>query len=161
SYDGNSNVLTATDRRGVTSNYSYDNLNHVVLVRATGGTTSPINVLNVTPDNVGNPSSQTDQYGNTISFDYDSFHRLTKQTYPGGLTEPMSLDANGNVAQAKDRNGKVTTLQYDPLNRPRQMSDPLGRATQWDYDDAASKVTMTRVTQGLVVETISDALARP
>src|SRR5262249_33927063 len=38
SYDGNSNVLTATDRRGVTSNYSYDNLNHVVLVRATGGT---------------------------------------------------------------------------------------------------------------------------
>ncbi len=45
-YDGNSNVLTASDRRGVVTTYQYDALNYRTSARLSGPFGPDINVAN-------------------------------------------------------------------------------------------------------------------
>ncbi|MBI3652602.1 MAG: Ig-like domain-containing protein, partial [Acidobacteria bacterium] len=162
-YDRNSNVESATDRRGVTTTYRYNELNYPLEMKMTGAHSpaTESNVITLVPDKVGNPKSRTDIYGNSIFYGYDGFHRLTSRTYPGNLTETMKLDANGNVIEFSDRNGRTTATTYDPLNRPSQVTDALLRRISYSYDDVAGSMTMTHQPQGLTVEATTDAVNRP
>jgi RHS repeat-associated protein len=162
-YDRNSNVETETDRRGVTTTYSYNELNFPIEMKMTGAHSAAAesNVISITPDKVGNPKNRTDIYGNTITYGYDVFHRLTSRAYPGNLVEILKLDANGNLLEFRDRNGRLTKMTYDLLNRPSLVTDALSRKISYTYDDAAGKVTRSYQPQGLTVETTTDALNRP
>ena len=122
-YDGNSNVLTETDRRGVVTTYQYDALNYQTSARLSGPFGPDINVQTVTPDLVGNPQSLVDQYGSTTTFTYDGLHRLTKRTLPGNFTEEQTFDANGNVLSTKPA-GSVTTPAYIHSTVPRNSEIP-------------------------------------
>jgi len=161
-YDNNSNVESATDRRGVTTTYSYNGLNHLTSVQVSGpfGPSSAMTTLTVMPDKVGNPRTETDLYGNTIAYEYDGFHRLKERRYATGHTERMKLDRNGNVEEFRDRNDHLTRMKYDPLNRISEVIDAVGRMTSWDYNDQLGEVTVTKQPQGLVTKTMVDGLNR-
>jgi RHS repeat-associated protein len=160
SYDRNSNLLGETDRRGVTVAYVYDALNFRTSETVTGphgGTFT----TSFERDKVGDELSVTNLYGQKTTNTYDGLHRLVSRLLPGGYTEQMTLDANGNVLTARDRNGRETIFAYDAANRPTEKRDPAGRVTTWAYDDANSTVVMRKSPQGLSVTTQTDALNRP
>ncbi|HEY0174646.1 MAG TPA: Ig-like domain-containing protein, partial [Pyrinomonadaceae bacterium] len=159
-YDRNSNLLSRTDRRGVTTTYAYDGLNF----RTGEAVTGPHGGTFTTTyerDKVGDEVSVTDIYGQTTKNVYDGLHRLVGRQLPGGYTEAMTLDGNGNVLTARDRKGRETAFTYDDANRPATKRDPAGRFITWTYDDANSTVVMRKAPQGLTVTTRTDALHRP
>jgi RHS repeat-associated protein len=161
-YDGNSNLLTTSDRRGVTYAYAYDALNFRTKTTVSGpfGPTATVEEL-TDVDKVGDPRSVVDLYGKTTALEYDGLHRLHKKTLPGGYTEQFDYDADGNLTSATDRNGRVTTTTYDPLNRPAERRDPAGRVTDWTYDDGSLAVTAQTFPQGLSTTRQADLLGRP
>jgi RHS repeat-associated protein len=166
-YDKNSNLKTETDRRGVTTTHSYNELNFATRHEVSGSfTPAAASVIIVQPDFVGNPKSQTDLYGNLIAYDYDGFHRLIKRSYTGkgnefNYEERLRLDENGNALEVTDKNGHSSFMSYDPLNRVASMTDAVNRTTTLEYSDTEGKTTVRKAPQGLTVETVKDAAGRP
>jgi RHS repeat-associated protein len=160
-YDHNSNLLTETDRRGVTTTRTYDELNFPTSETLSGSFGPSLAVMTATEiDLVGNPVRVKNLFNKETSYDYDGLHRLTKRHVPEGFTEEIAYDANGNTVAEKDRNGRETTMTYDSLNRPATMRDPAGRITTWTYDDSTRTTTIQRDPQGLTERTQSDGLGR-
>jgi RHS repeat-associated protein len=160
-YDKNSNLLEETDRRGVVTVRTYDELNYLKTVTLKGQFGPDLKTLEQAPDLVGNPKSMTNLYGQTDTMDYDGIHRLVVRHRPGGYTEKFSYDGVGNVLSREDRNGHLTTFTYDAVNRLKEVRDPLLRTQTTTYDDATSTVTRTSSPQGLTEIVRSDGLGRP
>ncbi|MBV8859487.1 MAG: Ig-like domain-containing protein [Acidobacteria bacterium] len=161
-YDNNSNLLTETDRRGVTNTYVYDELNFRTKTTVTGPFGAPATVEEVTDmDKVGHPRAVVNLYGKTTAYEYDGLHRLRKKTLPGNYTEKFDYDADGNVTSSTDRNDRQTKTSYDPLDRPSERRDPAGHVVDWTYDDATLTVKTQSFPQGLSTTRQTDALGRP
>ncbi|MFB3903053.1 MAG: Ig-like domain-containing protein, partial [Acidobacteriota bacterium] len=166
-YDANSNLVFETNRRGIGSRYTYNELNflekHEIFERqADGAWVLKAVEADPTPDLVGNPISVIDRYGNSTTLRYDGLHRLTGRA-TGGYAEGWELDGNGNITTFRDRNGRLTRFEYDGLNRVTLRRDPAGRETRWNYQltGGHSVTTMSQPHRGLTVTTWRDALDRP
>ena len=160
-YDGNSNLLTEEDRRGVKRTYAYDDLNYRTSTTVSGPFGGQKTVSESEVNLFGQPVSIRDMYGKSVTLGYDGLHRLNRRELPGGRVEQMTYDGVGNVLTVTDFSGRVTTTSYDAVNRPVERSEPLGRVTTWVYDDANHSVTEERAPQGLSITTRLDALDRP
>ncbi len=157
SYDKNSNLVSATDRRSVTTTYTYDPLNFLTTVQ-TGALTTTV----IAPDLVGNAKTVTDLGGKTEILGYDPMHRLTSRTWTVGdraRSETLTLDGNGNVT-VRESNGRVTATTHDELNRPVTIVDAVGRPTRITYDDSSGRVTTVDPRRGLTSVTATDGIGR-
>ena len=160
SYDGNSNLVTETNRRGVTTTRGYDALNFPASETLSGPFGATLSTATNELDRVGNPLRVTNLYNQQTTFEYDGLHRLIKRTVPGDYTEETGYDDNGNVTLQKDRNGRPTTFAYDEINRRTRTTDPAGRVTTWIYDDASRTTTKQSDPQGLTETLQADGLGR-
>jgi RHS repeat-associated protein len=73
------------------------------------------------------------------TFTYDVYNRLTNTTYDG-VSDTTTYDAEGNKLTYTDRNGHVTTFEYDELNRLVNTLYPDGAVQTVEYD-AAGRVS--------------------
>ncbi|HXK59405.1 MAG TPA: Ig-like domain-containing protein [Acidobacteriota bacterium] len=155
-YDGNSNLVWETNRRGIRSQYVYNDLNFLERHEIEDRLES-----DPEPDLVGNPRSVIDRYGNVSTLKYDGVHRLIGRAQ-GGYAESWELDGNGNIIAFWDRNGRKTTFEYDGLNRVTKRVDPLGRETTWQYSivNHRHRTVRREPHRGLTVTTERDALDR-
>lgn len=160
SYDGNSNLLTETNRRDVTITRAYDALNFLTSETLSGPFGATLSTATNELDRVGNPLKVTNLYQQETTFEYDGLHRLIKRTVPGGYLEETGYDDNGNVTLQKDRNQRPTTFAYDEINRRIRVTDPAGRVTTWLYDDASRTTTKQLEPQGLTETQQADGLGR-
>lgn len=124
-YDGAGRLLSLKDTSGQTTRYEYNTLNQVTKVTdALGGMT----VLSY--DANGNLISLTDTRNTSTPtiYTYDNMdHLLTRKdplgntecygTFSGASCQTNGYDGLGNLLQFTDRRGKVTTFNYDSLNR--------------------------------------------
>jgi YD repeat-containing protein len=190
-YDAFGNIVKVTDPNGSVGYFYYDALNRVsfqvdpegyatqTIYDASGNaietvkyadkvqgiyseTTRPV-LLAVAP--ASNPpasylaiDSTRDQ--RTLA-DYDSMNRTARITDAENHAESFRYDANGNVTQKTDKNGIVTTYEYDLNNRRITEHLPItsdnGAGIQapvinrYEYD-AVGNTTMTIEAQGLPEE---------
>ncbi|MFN0121696.1 MAG: RHS repeat-associated core domain-containing protein, partial [Blastocatellia bacterium] len=167
-YDKNSNLIRFTDRRGVITAYEYDALNFrtSTTIRESDSLGAPASRIETrTPDLAGNATSITGLHGRA-DLTYDGLHRLKSRAWNAGATTwtetILARDGAGNVLRMADRNGHVTTMEYnDGLNRLTLRHGQVGPRTSWTYaDDGAGTVTMS-TTRGLQVIGKTDALGRP
>ena len=164
SYDGNSNVLTSTDRRGVTSTSTYDPLNRLTKMEVSGPFGPPQTIATMDYDAVGNKLFETDLHGSRTEYGYDGLHRLTARKLPTDLQnhiERFTYDKLGNKLTEADANGNETSYQYDHLNRLTKRTDAVENVTERGYDEAGNQTTAHDVTRGLTTETDYDFLNRP
>ncbi|WP_116115647.1 RHS repeat domain-containing protein [Austwickia chelonae] len=98
-YDGYGRVKSATDGKGSTLTYRYDNRDHITSV--TGAKT--------TDDTWDADGNQTGNDGASIS--YDKQNRQTSLSVAGKSTR-ATYDAKGNLATYTDDTGATTTYQY-------------------------------------------------
>ena len=54
---------------------------------------------------------------NTTEFVYDSLQRLEIRRDPFGIETRYTYDANGNVIEILDRNGRFRRFEFDALDR--------------------------------------------
>ncbi|MEW6735309.1 MAG: RHS repeat-associated core domain-containing protein [Acidobacteriota bacterium] len=173
-YDGNSNKIAVTDRRGVTFTTEYDGLNRAKTVRVAGPYGGPNNgtdiIAQYSYDPVGNKLSEIDLKGNTTSFVYDGLYRVKRRILPESnpatgqaYREEFVYDEIGNLLSSKNVNGHTTTYQYDLLSRLTNVTDAAGRVSTFEYaaNDASANAVLRRdVTRGLMIAYEYDGLYR-
>ena len=174
-YDAYGNKLWEKNELLNRTSYAYDDYNRVTSVtkplneitsytyNPTNGTGSPYKHTTNNPDTVTVRTSATTNI--TTNNVYDENFRKTSTTVAGATTW-FHYDPAGNQDWVTDPRGTVnrtypngdpgytTYADYDNRNRKWQVREPLGRVTQFYYDD---KINVTRIVRnddtGNVTET--------
>jgi RHS repeat-associated protein len=144
SYDGNDNVLTATDRNGRNVTYTYDALNRISTATYADG-----HVVSYTWDG-GNRLTQiqdtVSSVSNTITRAYDGLDRLMQeQVVQGGTTlgtVNYTYDASSRRATMTVSGQSQVTYTWDNADRLTQVAQ--GSAiVGFTYDNANRRATLT------------------
>jgi RHS repeat-associated protein len=119
-YDALGNLLSETDRAGLTLTYRYTPRNQVEsIVRSSGGT------KRFAYDGNGNLTSESDWKGIATVHHYDELNRRDSTTNRLGGLMRMGYDLAGNLTSLTDYAGRITDYAYDSLNRQTRIVQPL------------------------------------
>jgi RHS repeat-associated protein len=89
------------------------------------------------------------------SYGYDDFGRLSTVTDALGQAEQITHDANNRITRRTDRNGRITTFEYDGAGRLAKLIHP--DATRLYTYDAAGQLTELREGNDTLRYTYDDA----
>jgi RHS repeat-associated protein len=143
SYDDVGNLVSEGSDQGRQTDYTYDELNHLIKARYPRfGTT-----VEYTRDFRGNPLTMKDESGRTTTYEYDRAGQLLKTTFPDQTYTSRTYDDLGRLKTATDERGNTTTYEYEPgcgcAERVTKVTDPLGRSTMTTYDKVGRRASVT------------------
>ena len=155
-YNAVHQVTRITDRRGTSTELSYNNFGQVTQITAAAGTAiatvtrfiygtdhrlqriekAGATIAQYTYDAVGRVRTETDASGLTLTYDYDDLNQVTRITYPDGGSETFTWSDRRpfQLAQQTARGGRVDRYGYDPEKRLTQSIAPDGGLTRQQYD---------------------------
>jgi RHS repeat-associated protein len=160
-YDDAGNQLTGTDNASHTTSYTYDAANRVITSTDPRGKT-----ITNTYDLAGSLTQVQDPLGRVISYTTDATGRVLTRTAPAGNvtgatqatkdanTTTYTYDQAGNQTSSSvpdpTATGQtlITLTKFDELNRPTDISDPLGHTTTTSYDAGGRVSSVTNPTGG-------------
>jgi RHS repeat-associated protein len=138
-YDGFGRLKTAVSGNGITTTYTYDNLDRTTATTYSSGASN----VSYTFDGDGNLTQRVDGSG-TTGFQYDNMNRQTgKKIGSATVTCPSSpsnsqlcytFDKAGNLTSMSDGRG-TTTYSYDPVNNLTSLTEgATGNIDKFAYD---------------------------
>jgi len=155
-YDGNGNVLTSVNRAGQTISFSYDALNRLAAKTLPEGTT------NYTYDNLGHVLTASEP-GYTLTFAYDALGRQTKDGQGWGAIT-RTFDLAGRATQVQ-WSGDGFYVNYDRLTtgeiskvRENGATSGVGVLATYAYDALGNRTGLTfgnGVSQTYAYDTVS------
>jgi RHS repeat-associated protein len=188
-YDANGNIKTDSITNNLpgqaqafsTTQYDYNSLNQLVIVTTTDGG-SPENYTQYYYDADGNkvrmytglsspliingldnvtPNGDTEY--SVTKYLYDTYERLIQMTDPLNQTESYQYDQNGKLESETDRNGNITTMAYDNLDRVKLKSVACSDTAKnssyvYTYDSVGNLETTSG--GGILVSYIYDKMGR-
>lgn len=115
-------------------------------------------------DTAGRLASSADAMGRTMAFKYDDRDRLIQTEFNDGSTERMAYGTNGTggeidtanvIVASQDRNGNVTSFEYDTQGRVTKRIDashkvPLASVTNASVTNLNNLLSGTEVTNPTV-----------
>ena len=147
-YDLAGNRVSATDRRGFTTDFEYDERNQLirtrqpaVVVDGGGAAIRPLSQFGY--DRAGNLVLSIDPRGIAQQTTYDARNRAVRiATFDGAdpLTDPLvrsvatRYDRIGQAVAAFDPLGRITQFAYDAVGRVVSTVDALGSRSQQQFD---------------------------
>ena len=161
-YNGAGQVLTVTNAKSETTTYAYDTNGYLQSIAdALAGSTTTFAY-----DSFGRLSSVTDSEGYAVATAYDIAGRVTDVAYPDSTSEHTTYNRL-DLAQRRDRLGRLTQFTYDSNRRIVATRDPMGRTVTQEWclcgsldalvDGNGNRTRWTRDLQGRVlVETRAD-----
>ncbi|MEO1235230.1 MAG: hypothetical protein AAFX76_00425 [Planctomycetota bacterium] len=171
-------VETATDANGNVTEYAYSSVGDPdqidgtgYLVRVTEPADSPGGPRAVTLyefDTAGRLVQTTDPEQREMQYGYDARNRRVSISYPDNSTESVEYAVTGEdaglIVRKTDRNGNVTTCEYDRHGRKTletvATNDPgISIETAWTYLRGTNLVE-TRVDAGSTTRTLFDHFHR-
>lgn len=158
SYDGHHRPLTVTDASGQTTTFTYNSVGQVLSttnpkgemtsfgydggrltsVTSGGGTA----VTTFAYDDKGRISGTVTSDGISFTTAHDDLDRPTTVTFPDGTTEVKQYRFLDVVA-SKDRLGRWTYMEYNPIRQLMKVTDPQGRTTRLDWCGCGSLEQLT------------------
>lgn len=147
-YDGVGQLTKVTLPDGSFLSYTYDNAHRLTAMQDSLG-----NRVSYTLDAMGNrtreevrdPSGQLAQTRGRV---YSNLNRLFQELGAQDQTTEYTYDSQGNIFTVKDPLNRITSNQYDALNRLKQVTSPapISAVTRYSYDglDALTQVTDPR-----------------
>ncbi|EYE87369.1 hypothetical protein Q428_13665, partial [Fervidicella metallireducens AeB] len=153
SFDEVGNLKTKKDGRGNITTYIYDTLNRLqTVLNAKNETTS------YTYDTVGNVLTEKDGKGNITTFEYGVRNQLKRRidhggkipngaafTYVDSKVESYTYFEDGKVKTIKDRNGVITSFNYDIHGRLKTKTAGT-ISVSYTYDNNGNILTATDIT---------------
>jgi RHS repeat-associated protein len=116
-YDTVGNLLSETDRTGLTLDYTYTPRNQVASIKRSGAGLPTLDTKTFGYDENGNLKSETDWKGVPTTHTYDALNRRDTTTNRNHDTMLMKYDLNDNLRFEQDYAGRGTWHDYDALNR--------------------------------------------
>jgi RHS repeat-associated protein len=129
-YNVRGQLLSVTDPKNETTTCTYDTNGFVLSI--VGPLPGTNDVISATYDGYGRFRTTTDESGYTLTFDYDNLDRPTRVTGPDGTFAEFTYDRL-DLAKFQDRAGRQTSLAHDSMRQVTTMTDPLGRATHFEW----------------------------
>jgi RHS repeat-associated protein len=127
-----------TDPQGDLTSYNYDATSRRLLnvTRSNGGT--PVTLAAYTYNTRGQVTSATDASGLSLAYEYNDLGYVSKITYPDGTYEQRDDVCCGMPGAVRDRAGKLTYYDYDPMKRLARVQDSAGHTLQLEYDEVGN-----------------------
>ena len=156
-WDPDNNASCATDSRGHTTTYVYDDFGHVIHKidpergvhrytytdgQLTAYTDPSGATTNYLYDEANRPAGSRDALGNYRTVYYFQ-GRPTEVTEPGGARWKRSYNALGQVESVTDPAGAVTRFTYTPEGLISTVTDAAGRSTRYSWNDRAELIRET------------------
>lgn len=137
-YDGNNNTVATTNAMGEVTHYDYDGEDKIVRTTDPRG-----HITTVTYDALGRIVGETDAMGNTTTHEYDAVgNEIATYDAEGHRIRQVEYNSRNFPVRSRDAFGQVTTLKYDAVGRLTETVDPLGRRTEYSYDDLDRPTTV-------------------
>ena len=144
-YDFAGQLTKVTLPDGSFLSYDYDTAHRLVGMEDSLG-----NRVSYTLDAMGNRTAEqvrdpVNQLAQTRTRVYNNLNRLFRELGAQNQTTEYGYDEQGNVVSVKDPLNRVTTNQYDALNRLRQVTSPapISAVTQYAYDGIDQLISVT------------------
>ncbi|HEX6530118.1 MAG TPA: DUF6531 domain-containing protein [Burkholderiales bacterium] len=144
-YDDAGQLTKVTLPDGSFLSYSYDNAHRLTAMQDNLG-----NRVSYTLDAMGNRTQEqvfdpSNTLAQTRSRVFNSLSRLFQELGASSQTTEYSYDDQGNVLTVKDPLNRITTNQYDALNRLKQVTSPspIAAVTQYGYDGRDQLVSVS------------------
>ncbi len=151
-YDALGNLLSETDRVGLTLTYTYTSRNQVETITR-GGAAGQFGKKIFRYDENGNLTSETDWKSVASTHTYDELNRRVGTTNRLGDAMAMAYDLAGNLIQTTDFEGRVTDFEFDDLNRQTRIIAPQlpgqavrGEVVKTYYNEADPAANLKTVT---------------
>jgi RHS repeat-associated protein len=127
-YDGFGRLATATDGKGDTTSYTYDNLDRITKVSYSDGTTA----VSYSYDKNGHVTQRIDGSG-TTTYSYDDLeHLLSTKNSANGNQVSYTYNLDGSLATVQDGLGS-TSYGYDSARQLTSMTFPQAGSTATTY----------------------------
>ncbi|MFO1369525.1 MAG: RHS repeat-associated core domain-containing protein [Marinagarivorans sp.] len=143
-YDNNSNLLSESDWKGVSSAFTYDKINRRKSVKNRAGDTATT-TYEFTSD--GLTTTNTDFEGRTTQQFSDKLGRQVKVIHPevtnsdgtsATYSRTMVYDKLNNVIELLDENNHTTKFAYDARQLKIKQTNAEGKDYVWQYDAAGN-----------------------
>jgi RHS repeat-associated protein len=127
-YDGNGNLLTRTDARGVTTTNVYDKLNRVTSRTYTDGTPE-VSFIYDDPGVANSRGRLTSVSSSVSTYNYIAYDALGRVTSGAQITDGQTYtmgygyDLSGHLTRQTYPSGKVINTTYDPIGRVMAVTD--------------------------------------
>lgn len=151
-YDIIGRKLTETDGNDYLTEYIYDDMNRVTIIKLPDGSEKHNEY-----DGVGNLIREIDFEGQITEYAYDEENKLEKQTDPLGNTTTFAYDPAGNKVKETYADSGTTEIKYDALNRMIEQTNPLGHSEKYTYD-SVDNVIEKEDARGFKIKYIYDLL---
>lgn len=142
-HDPEGNLVSETDKNGLTTTYEYSARNLVISQNRDG-----LGSKTFAYDANGNLLSETDWKGQEIKHTYDDLNRRISTTNRLGDTVNMAYDLAGNLTSLTDYEGNTTLYAYDVLNRrisTETTGDGGGIVTNTYFNEADPETNLKTV----------------
>jgi len=162
SYDSNGNLLTITNRAGLTQTYSYDTKGNIASITDPFGNKlifTYTNVCKATNSCIDLLNTATDPSGGVYTYTYNTQYNITSVTYPDKTSKTYlyentdfphaltgiidekgvrfaswSYNTDGTAYSSEHAGGvEKVTIVYDFGNNNSKPTDALGRTTSYTY----------------------------
>lgn len=169
-YDNDNNLIQQTDPSGKVTTYNYDALNRLI-GKEIGGKSFTYNYGSQgTLDNMIDSNNLTTSFGydnnknrtginyangTKINYTYDTGNKVTevKNTFTGGSEDfQYTYYDNGQGKTVTDSHG-LTTYEYDGQNRLTKIVYPTGKITEYTYDAAGNRASVSNTVSGVASTT--------
>lgn len=139
----NSLITSVTDNiKNIQTNYSYNNVGAVATMEVISSGSAIL--MGYEYNEYGDPTSMTDYNGNTTRFYYSG----------NGSMLP------GKVNRIVDALGQTTTITYNDRLAIETVTDPMGKVTQYDYNQYGNVTQVTINPLGISSSTEYDLISR-
>jgi RHS repeat-associated protein len=161
-YNSTHDILTLTDRTGLTKTFTFNLLGQVtsslgdgILTTFSYDDSGSRQLTTITRagttvgsygyDTIGRLASYTDQNGFTLQRSYNNLDDLLSITYPDGSSATFirSTAVPHLLDRMIDQAGRTTSYFYNPHSQLREIVDPAGGRTRFTYDAAGHASQLT------------------
>jgi RHS repeat-associated protein len=157
-YDGEGNTLSHTNRRGIVSEMTYDNLGRQ-LTEKVRDNQALIPTMTVAYDDANLKESYTDALNHTTVVAYDGLHRRRSVTNPDNKVRQFEYDGV-NLLKESDYKRQFTSYKYDGVNRLTEILDRNGKVTTFNHVDGDGTTVNTTDRRGHPRVEVFDPLGR-
>jgi RHS repeat-associated protein len=151
-YDAVGNRIQRTDYNGVSTTYSYDNLNRLTTI------VYPTRTVTYGYDPLNNLTRAINENG-TIYINYDNRYRVSSVSDPFFYGISYNYDTTGNRTWLRVNGATYATYTYDAVNRLTNLADSGGLNFTYSYN-AANRLTSRTAPNGVISSYAYDALDR-